>query len=379
MAPAKSRQASPPAIGLMDGGNMNILEATQSYEHWMRKCTTVVEAHLRLKHKQMKTDPFLFFRGTFYRWIQLWPEICPDLREAPTVLAVGDLHIGSFGTWRDTEGRLSWGVDDFDESYPSPYTNDLVRLAASVKMGIDSEDLTIKLRDSCDSILEGYQKTLRAGGCPIVLAEHKNNLDKLGVEAFKAPDDFWKKLNARPVVNHGLPRDAKQALQKMLPGNNLDYKVIRREAGMGSLGQQRFVAIADWKGSCIAREAKAMLPSSYVWLNGQTAHRRFYYEEAIESAVRSHDPFQKVVGRWLIRRLSPESNPIEIADLPQERYEEALLHAMGSEAANVHLGRERQTKNILKDLRRRKANWLRSAAKDMAKAMERDWKEYAKA
>ena len=358
---------------------MNILKATISYENWMRNCTTVVEAHLRLKHEQMKTEPFLFFRGTFYRWIQLWPEICPDLRDAPKVLAVGDLHIGSFGTWRDKEGRLCWGVDDFDESHPLPYTNDLVRLAASVKMGIDSEDLTIKLRDSCDTILEGYQKTLRAGGCPIVLAEHKKNLDKLGVEAFKAPDDFWKKLNALPVVNHGLPRDAKQALQKMLPGTNLDYKVVRREAGLGSLGQQRFVAIAAWEGSCIAREAKAMLPSSCVWLNGQTGYRRFYYEEAIESAVRSHDPFQKVVGRWLIRRLSPESNPIEIADLPQERDEETLLHAMGSEAANVHLGRESQTKNILKDLRRRKANWLRAAAKDMAKAMGREWKDYANA
>ena len=68
-----------------------------------------------------------------------------------------------------------------------------------------------------------------------------------------------------------------------------------------------------------------------------------------------------------------------LIDLPEERDEETLLHAMGSEAANVHLGRERQTKNILKDLRRRKANWLRSAAKDMAKAMERDWKDYANA
>ena len=358
---------------------MSILKATQNYENWMRNCMTVVQTHLRLKHKQMKRDPFLFFRGTFYRWIQLWPEICPDLCDAPKVLAVGDLHIGSFGTWRDKEGRLCWGVDDFDESFPLPYTNDLVRLAASVKMGIDSEDLTIKLKDGCNSILEGYQKTLRVGGCPIVLAEHKNNLDKLGVEAFKAPDDFWKKLNALPVVNYGLPRDAKQALQKMLPGTNLDYKVVRREAGLGSLGQRRFVAIADWEGSCIAREAKAMLPSSCVWLKGQTGHRRSYYEEAIESAVRSHDPFQKVVGRWLIRRLSPESNPIEIADLPQERDEQMLLHAMGSEAANVHLGRERQTKNILKDLRRRKANWLRSAAKDMAKATEREWKEYANA
>ena len=106
---------------------MNIHQATRSYENWMRSCTPVIETHLRLKHKQMRKSPFLFFRGTFYRWAQLWPELCANLRDAPKVLAVGDLHVGSFGTWRDTEGRLSWGIDDFDESYPLPYTNDLVR------------------------------------------------------------------------------------------------------------------------------------------------------------------------------------------------------------------------------------------------------------
>ena len=60
---------------------------------------------------------FLFFRGTFYRWTQLFPEICRDLSRAPKLLAVGDLHVGSFGTWRDFEGRLNWGVDDFDDRW----------------------------------------------------------------------------------------------------------------------------------------------------------------------------------------------------------------------------------------------------------------------
>src|SRR5580698_3129974 len=84
-------------------------------------------------HEQMKESFFEFFRGTFYRWAQLWPSVCADLCAAPKVLAVGDLHINSFGTWRDAEGRLCWGVDDFDEAYPLAYTNDLVRLAASLK------------------------------------------------------------------------------------------------------------------------------------------------------------------------------------------------------------------------------------------------------
>jgi len=121
-----------------------------------------------------------------------------------------------------------------------------------------------------------------------------------------------------------------------------------------------------------------MLPSACIWLTGRLGHKQSFYEQAIEKAVRSRDPFQKIEGAWLIRRLSPESNPIEIADLPKQRDEERLLHAMGSEAANVHLG-SRHVANILKDMRRRKSNWLRSAAKDMAKVTERDWKKYLEA
>ena len=51
---------------------------------------------------------------------------------------------------------------------------------------------------------------------------------------------------------------------------------------------------------------------------------------------------------------------------------------MGTEAANVHLGSKRAISRILLDLRGRKAGWLRSAAKEMAKATERDWKKYAR-
>jgi len=36
------------------------------------------------------------------------------------VLAVGDLHVENFGTWRDAEGRLIWGVNDFDEAWRLP-------------------------------------------------------------------------------------------------------------------------------------------------------------------------------------------------------------------------------------------------------------------
>jgi hypothetical protein len=96
----------------------------------------------------------------------------------------------------------------------------------------------------------------------------------------------------------------------------------------------------------------------------------------MQSAVRARDPFQCVIGPWIIRRLSPDANPISLADLPAKRDEAVLLAAMGAETANVHLGTSRQRARILADLKRRPSSWLRDAAKTMAKLIEREWKEY---
>jgi uncharacterized protein DUF2252 len=352
--------------------------ATAGYEAWMRSRTTVISSDLLLKHQQMKQSSFLFLRGTFYRWAQIWPSVCAELCNGPKVLAVGDLHVNSFGTWRDSEGRLCWGVDDFDESYQLAYTNDLVRLAASLKIAIDAGSLSIKLKEGCAAILEGYQQSLAEGGFPIVLAEREQKLGRLGVDSFKPPPDFWSKLDRLPAIRRPLARDVKRALEKTLPDPRMKYKVVRRQAGLGSLGQERFVAIGDWEGGLIAREAKAMVPSACSWLNDDGGRSQSSYQTAISSAVRSRDPFQVIEGSWLIRRLSPDSNPIDIQTLPKHRDEQMLLHAMGSEAANVHLGSKRQVANIQKDLRKRKSNWLRDAAAKMAVQVEADWKRYKK-
>ena len=123
---------------------MDIEESTRRYEEWLGKQTALYRPHLELKHDLMREGVFPFFRATFYRWIQVWPKICSELVAAPKVLSIGDLHVENFGTWRDKEGRLVWGINDFDEAYPLPYTNDLVRLAASAEIA----DFTHHLQSS---------------------------------------------------------------------------------------------------------------------------------------------------------------------------------------------------------------------------------------
>src|SRR5262245_54609404 len=115
---------------------MDVVTATANYERWLGIFCTLHEPDVEYKHAQMSDphDPFPFFRGTYYRWSSLWPETCPNEADAPSVLSVSDLHVENFGTWRDADGRLCWGVNDFDEADDLPYTNDLVRLAASTQI-----------------------------------------------------------------------------------------------------------------------------------------------------------------------------------------------------------------------------------------------------
>src|ERR1700704_2230121 len=96
--------------------SMSFCAANRAYEAWLKAQCDVVESDLRYKHKRMRKSPFIFLRATFFRWAQQIERVCPDLTTAPRVLSVGDIHIENFGTWRDREGRLVWGINDFDEA-----------------------------------------------------------------------------------------------------------------------------------------------------------------------------------------------------------------------------------------------------------------------
>ena len=176
----------------------------------------------------------------------------PDLAKAPDVLAVGDLHVENFGTWRDGEGRLVWGVNDFDEAYSMPYTNDLVRLAVSANLAVALGHLKLTSTGISKAILDGYLACLRSRGRPFVLEEQNNWLRTIASGELRNPEHFWKKMDEMPTVKE-VPKSARRALQILLPEKGLDYRVANRVAGIGSLGHERFVAVADWQGARIAR------------------------------------------------------------------------------------------------------------------------------
>jgi uncharacterized protein DUF2252 len=354
---------------------MNIRESTQSYERWMGRHTQIVQADLRLKHKLMSASAFQFLRGTFYRWAQIWRKTVPDAAVAPKLLAVGDVHLENFGTWRDGEGRLIWGVNDFDEAYVLPYTIDLVRLATSAYLAIAADHLSLRPRVASEAILEGYRGSIREGGLPFVLGEHHGWLSKIATYRLRDPVEFWKKLMSGPPSRDRVPLGVLREIDKMMPERGLNSIYKHRVAGLGSLGHERMLQIAEYGGAKVVREAKAMIPSACCWA-GDTANSPILYEKIRLRAVRVLDPYVRAFDRWLLRRLAPDCSRIEMSSLPAKRDEQRLLYAMGWETANIHLGSERAIVNVKRDLRRREGAWLHRAAKEMVQAVRDDWTEW---
>src|SRR5262245_15837172 len=107
---------------------------TDAYWTWVKAYCVVDKIGKRKKAKKMRA-PLGFLRGSFYFWRTLLEACAPDVLDAPEVLGVGDMHIENFGVWRDAEGRLVWGVNDFDDAARLPFASDVVRLATSAVLG----------------------------------------------------------------------------------------------------------------------------------------------------------------------------------------------------------------------------------------------------
>jgi Uncharacterized protein conserved in bacteria (DUF2252) len=339
---------------------MDIRIATSLYEKWLASRTAVVRGDLQLKHERMRQSPFVFLRATYYRWSNVCPALCRKVCDGPRVLSVGDLHVENFGTWRDREGRLVWGVNDIDEAAVLPYAGDLIRLATSAVLAERDGALTMPMRRVCDAIVEGYTASLDRGGRPIVLAERRRWLREIATSELRDPTRYWREFGKLPTASGAVQL---RVLRAAMPGGARDVRICRRAAGAGSLGRPRFVAIGEWAGGFVAREAKAFLGS-------ETAAVRL-----ISATTRASDPYLSIVDGWIVRRLAPDCSRIEMADLPRRRDEGRLLRAMGFEAASIHSSSD-AARGVRRDLASRGARWLERPVETMVESTIEDWKDW---
>lgn len=200
----------------------------------------------------------------------------------------------------------------------------------------------------------------------------------MAIDSFENPYDFWAEINDLSTTNQ-IPQEVQEIIKQSLPDNQLTLRYTTRQAGLGSLGKERFVSLANWQGSYIAREAKAIVPSAVIWANqAKKAQEHHFLETIIRKAKRSPDPWFQLNKKWSVRRLSPDSIKINLDSFKGTKDELVLLQSMGCETANVHLANDNTlVKTIQDDLDKRgSVEWLINAAKKMAEATQQDFEEW---
>lgn len=350
----------------------SIKASAKAYEAWLAAALggDLVEADLAEKHDKMRKDPFPFLRATYWRWAETVFEVCPDLASAPPVLAIGDTHVENFGCWRDAEGRLVWGANDFDDAAVMPYPLDLVRLAASALLARNDENAGS--RELCAAILAGYAAGL-ADPAPFILERDHKWLRKAVVLPEPERAAYWNKFAAPPA--RPVPPLYHKALRGALPDPNGAFETFPRTAGVGSLGRPRFVARADWRGGPVLREVKAVVVSAWTLRHGGDPSIRA--GDVAEGRFRAVDPHYRVADGLVVRRLSPNSRKIEAKDSTEDLLSIDMLIAMGREIAACHAGDRDRAPALLAHLRTLPPDWLRDHAKAAARQVEADQAAFA--
>jgi len=362
---------------------MGIRAASQEYERWLAAQLNgdIVADDLGKKQKKMRDSAFAFLRGTYWRWAETILDVCPDLANAPVVLAVGDIHLENFGTWRDQEGRLIWGVNDYDEAAEMPYILDLVRLATSAALATTKNHLSLKA--ICSNILEGYKHGIEVPEAFVLDRQHMWLRTRFVVgEAERAM--FWQKIENQyhdllTKKKHEMPPAAWLKLfTAALPDRSTALSYWRRTAGTGSLGRPRWLGYGLWRSGPLLREGKALVPSG--WTRAHGGGKRLRLNDIALGKFRAPDPWYTASGNVLMRRLSPNNRKLDVADQRDAAYllHPDLLWAMGRDLAAIHLGVRDLRDALRKDLEKRKRRWFRAHVETATEFVNREYAEWKK-
>ena len=241
---------------------------------------------LSLKYAHMRTDPFVFLRGTCHLFYDHLSQIAP-LPTSPSVWVCGDLHLENFGSFKG-DNRLSYfDINDFDETALAPASWDVLRFLTSLRvgaqtLGINPDEVTAL----CHSFLSTYANALVVGKSRWLERDTADGAIGQLLKSLRERRrvDFLDKRTERDGKQRQLRTDGKKALkasdkQRLKITGFMDkfasqqpnpefYRVLdvaRRIAGTGSLGVARYVVLVEGKGSPDGNfllDLKQALPSS---------------------------------------------------------------------------------------------------------------------
>ncbi len=335
---------------------------------------------LKLKYQKMAENPFAFFRGSpglFYSDLERI-EGRKVASGARTVL-VGDLHVENFGTLVERSGKVTFGMNDFDEAMLGPVRLDLQRMAASIVLAGKSAGLgPDKTHDLVRDFARRYTEVLgkaAEGASKGDKIKAKGLMKRFIKDASEADIGKWldklaPKVNGhrafirskvvtspRPEVARHLA-DAYSKYLEGLPGKAAqdlrDYQIkdaVSVVAGNASIGRGRYRLLLDAPGKRpIVLEIKEQVSSALTSvLSGSPAAVRSDAERVVRMtrAVRQKlNPFLGTTtmpasdglgkGSYMVRRLYPTDQKLSADSFKGAEEFADFLDLAAARAAKAH-------------------------------------------
>ena len=144
----------------------------------------------------MATDAFQFLRATYWRWAETIYRYLPGAEGRARRCwrsATSTSRTSAPGATR--EGRLVWGVNDFDEAARMPYAIDIVRLATSAVLAeVPGHHAAGDLRQRSEGISRGHRQPK-----PFVLDRENERLAHALRRDRGRAADFWTKFDPAQI------------------------------------------------------------------------------------------------------------------------------------------------------------------------------------
>ena len=325
---------------------------------------------LALKFRAMREQPFTFFRATAHLFYD-----CRDLLDrvvaAPAVWSAGDVHLENFGCFKGDNRLAYFDLNDFDEAALGPLTWDLVRLLASTLLGAGNSRMSEADRvEASRDLLDHYAATLAGGKArwierataegPIrrLLRQAKRRTRRALLADRTRRRGTSRRFRLDPLRTLSATRQEHRAVQTLLRRMgarepNPDFyrvlDVVRRVAGMASLGVTRYAVLVAGRGSPnnnYLLDLKAAVPST---LAAASPHRQPHWTSEAERVVTVQSWMQAVSPALLsatelrrqpvvLRELQPTADRLRVADWRADGVQLAhLRRAVASVTAWGHL------------------------------------------
>ncbi|KAI0148415.1 hypothetical protein GGR57DRAFT_240302 [Xylariaceae sp. FL1272] len=341
------------------------------------------------KYRKMAASPFAFYRGSaclFYHDVAHAQADGSFINERTgRIWMHGDLHAENFGTYMNSQGRLIFNVNDFDEAYVGPFLWDLKRFVASIALIAYSKALSDK---QITTLVEAYAKAYADRIKEIVSArENMQHVDHFTLSTAKGPlletlksastktraalldsmtevrdaerrfiiDDKAKKLedNMRKKVIeafekylHTLPESSQRR-----PGSTrVKDAVGRRGVGIGSAGLPSYNVLLEGNTQALENDLVVYMKQSQPaavsrYARQEAAHEKFEHEGhrtvVSERALQSHAGtsvgWTELEGKgMLVSELSPYAVDLDWSDINELEEMESVVADLGRATAMMH-------------------------------------------